>query len=106
MLNRITHSLGSVADTSVIAAVLTIPALSFMGITYSEMATILGGTGAFFIGFGRFIKYCADSYLAFQNARQVSTYTKKEVWEMLESYKCLNAKNCPTRRILKDEGEV
>lgn len=103
MPHRIISGIGYFADISVFAAAATLFGGHIFGMTYTEAGALATGGGAFIVGVGRFLKYLADAEHVRAQTRLVDTYINPEVYHKLESLKCYNAPDCPTREIFKQE---
>lgn len=105
MPHRLIPIYGYLADSSVFAAAITFLSIPSFGLTYTESGAVLSGIGALLLGLGRCVKYLAEADLVKSQARQLETYTKPEVWQKLEGYKCYNAPECNNRKIIKESHE-
>lgn len=103
MPHRLVSGIGVFADWSVFAAAVSLFGGQLFGMSYTEAGAMATGAGALVVGIGRFLKYMADAEHVRAQTRLVETYINPEVYHKLESLKCYNAPECPTREIFKPE---
>jgi hypothetical protein len=97
------QSLGQAADFGIFGAASAVIASQLFGMSVSEAGAIMTGFAALLVATGRVVKYFADARLTIAEAKVKETFSQPEAYRLLESLKCWNAPDCPSREIFRPE---
>lgn len=103
MPQRALQAFGTIADWSIFSAAFGLISIHWTGLTVTDSSALIASSAALLIAITRSVKFLADARLTRAEAKIKETYIQPEVFHMLETLKCWNALDCPTREIFKPE---